>query len=56
MVTATTISVAVTGPADVVDVVRSADAAGVSLSGFTVTEPSLDDVYRSLHRSMVVSP
>jgi ABC-2 type transport system ATP-binding protein len=56
MVTATTISVAATGPADVVEVVRSADAAGVSLSGFTVTEPSLDDVYRSLHRSMVVSP
>jgi hypothetical protein len=28
----------------------------VSLCGFTVTEPSLDDVYRSLHRRMVVSP
>jgi len=36
--------------------VRITDAAGVSLCGFTVTEPSLDDVYRSLHRSMVVSP
>jgi ABC-2 type transport system ATP-binding protein len=56
MKTATTISIAVTTPADIVGLVRIADAASVSLCGFTVTEPSLDDVYRSLHRSMVVSP
>jgi ABC-2 type transport system ATP-binding protein len=56
MKTATTISVAATGPADIVGLVRITDAECVSLCGFTVTEPSLDDVYRSLHRSMVVSP
>jgi len=56
MKTATMMTVAVTAPADIVGLVRITDAAGVSLCGFTVTEPSLDDVYRSLHRSMVVSP
>jgi ABC-2 type transport system ATP-binding protein len=55
MKTATTISVAATGPADIVGLVRITDAECVSLCGFTVTEPSLDDVYRSVHRSMVVS-
>jgi len=56
MKTATMMTVAVTRPADIVELVRITDAASVSLCGFTVTEPSLDDVYRSLHRSMVVSP
>jgi ABC-2 type transport system ATP-binding protein len=56
MTSTTTITVAVTGPADIVELVRITDAANVSLCGFTVTEPSLDDVYRSLHRRMVVSP
>jgi ABC-2 type transport system ATP-binding protein len=56
MKTATMMTVAVTAPADIVELVRITDAASVSLCGFTVTEPSLDDVYRSLHRSMVVSP
>ncbi|HEX4722037.1 MAG TPA: ATP-binding cassette domain-containing protein [Pseudonocardiaceae bacterium] len=53
--TALTITVAVTGPADIVGLVRITDAESISLSGFTVTEPSLDDVYRSVHRSMVVA-
>jgi ABC-2 type transport system ATP-binding protein len=53
--TAVTITVAVTEPADVVGLVRITDAESVSLCAFTVTEPSLDDVYRSLHRSMAVS-
>ena len=55
MKTTTTISVAVTGPGDIVELVRIADVASVPLCGFTVTEPSLDDVYRSAHRSMMVS-
>ena len=51
---ATAVVVAVTGPADIVQIVRVTDAAGVSLRGFTVTQPSLEDVYRSAHASPAV--
>jgi ABC-2 type transport system ATP-binding protein len=51
---ASTIAVAVTGPADIAGLVRLTDAEGVLLCGFTVTEPTLDDVYRSVHQPMVV--
>ena len=46
---AMTIAVAVTETADIVGLVRMVDGANVPLCGFTVTEPSLDDVYRSVH-------
>ena len=42
------VAVAVVAPAEIVDLVRIVDAACVPLCGFTVTEPSLDDVYRSV--------
>lgn len=51
---ATMIAVAVTGPADIVGLVRLIDAEGLLLCGFTVTEPTLDDVYRAVHQSAVV--
>ena len=51
---ASTIAVAVTGPADIVGLVRITDAEGLLLCGFTVTEPTLEDVYRSVHQPAVV--
>jgi len=45
---ATAIAVAVAAPEEIVGLVRISDALGVPLCGFTVTEPSLDDVYRSV--------
>ena len=51
---ASEIAVAVAGPADIVGLVRLADDEGVPLCGFTVTEPTLDDVYRSLHQPVAV--
>jgi ABC-2 type transport system ATP-binding protein len=52
---ATTIAVSVAEAADVVELVRLVDATGLPLRGFTVTQPSLDDVYRSAHAAAVVS-
>ena len=51
---ATTIAVPVAEAADVVGLVRLVDATGIPLCGFTVTQPSLDDVYRSVHAAAVV--
>ncbi|MGW3958306.1 ATP-binding cassette domain-containing protein [Amycolatopsis sp. NPDC005003] len=45
------LTVPLSGPADVPVVVRALDAAGAPLRDLTVTEPTLDDVYLSLHRT-----
>ncbi|GAA4524671.1 ATP-binding cassette domain-containing protein [Amycolatopsis samaneae] len=48
------LGVALAGPADVPVLVRALDAAGAPLKDLTVTEPTLDDVYLSLHRNPAV--
>ncbi|MGW4519499.1 ATP-binding cassette domain-containing protein [Amycolatopsis sp. NPDC004378] len=45
------LSVPLSGPGDIPVVVRALDAAGAPLRDLTVTEPTLDDVYLSLHRT-----
>ncbi|MEU0793726.1 ATP-binding cassette domain-containing protein [Amycolatopsis sp. NPDC005961] len=49
------LSVPLSGPGDVPVLVRALDAAGAPLRDLTVTEPTLDDVYLSLHRTAVAS-
>ncbi|MDQ7805085.1 ATP-binding cassette domain-containing protein [Amycolatopsis sp. A133] len=45
------LTVPLSGPGDIPVVVRALDAAGAPLRDLTVTEPTLDDVYLSLHRT-----
>ncbi|MGW4063857.1 ATP-binding cassette domain-containing protein [Amycolatopsis sp. NPDC004747] len=45
------LTVPLAGPGDIPVVVRALDAAGAPLRDLTVTEPTLDDVYLSLHRT-----
>jgi ABC-2 type transport system ATP-binding protein len=52
---ATAIGIAVTGPADIAAIVRLTDTEGLSLQEFTVTEPTLEDVYRSAYQAMAVT-
>ncbi|MGW5718176.1 ATP-binding cassette domain-containing protein [Amycolatopsis sp. NPDC003865] len=49
------LSVPLSGPGDIPVLVRALDAAGAPLRDLTVTEPTLDDVYLSLHRTAVAS-
>jgi ABC-2 type transport system ATP-binding protein len=49
------LSVPLSGPGDMPVLVRALDAAGAPLRDLTVTEPTLDDVYLSLHRTAVAS-
>ncbi|MEC3982760.1 ATP-binding cassette domain-containing protein [Amycolatopsis sp. H20-H5] len=48
------LGVALTGPADLAVLVRTLDSAGAPLKDLTVKEPTLDDVYLSLHRTREV--
>ncbi|MFE0021230.1 ATP-binding cassette domain-containing protein [Amycolatopsis sp. NPDC059021] len=48
------LGVALSGPADVPVLVRALDAAGAPLRDLTVAEPTLDDVYLSLHQNPAV--
>ncbi|MEU7783064.1 ATP-binding cassette domain-containing protein [Amycolatopsis sp. NPDC049159] len=47
------LAVPLTGPGDIPVLVRALDTAGAPLRDLTVTEPTLDDVYLSLHRTAV---
>ncbi|MEV6645037.1 ATP-binding cassette domain-containing protein [Amycolatopsis sp. NPDC051371] len=49
------LAVPLSGPGDIPVLVRALDAAGAPLRDLTVTEPTLDDVYLSLHRTAVAS-
>ncbi len=48
------LGVALSGPADITVLVRALDAAGAPMKDLTVAEPTLDDVYLSLHRNPAV--
>ncbi|HEX4221895.1 MAG TPA: ATP-binding cassette domain-containing protein [Pseudonocardiaceae bacterium] len=52
---ATTIAVAVTDPNEIVTLTRIVDATGLSLRELTVSQPSLDDVYRQAHAAAVTA-
>ncbi|QWF83730.1 ATP-binding cassette domain-containing protein [Amycolatopsis sp. CA-230715] len=44
------VAAAIAEPSDVTALVRALDSAGTEIKGLSMTEPSLDDVYLSLHR------
>ncbi|MFD5096625.1 ATP-binding cassette domain-containing protein [Amycolatopsis thailandensis] len=48
------VGVALSGPADITVLVRALDSAGAPMKDLTVAEPTLDDVYLSLHRNPAV--
>jgi ABC-2 type transport system ATP-binding protein len=50
---AATIALALPNPSDLVTLMRIVDAMGLSLREFTVTQPTLDDVYRQAYAAAV---